>query len=137
MRELDRQSGTADLAQALRALGSAHVNVSVPGTLVEMPALVVDEIVAAVQACLDNVARHVGEDAPAWVLLEDLGEQIVVTVRDEGPGIPEGRLAEAESQGRLGVTQSIRGRIADHGGVATLVTAPGQGTEWELTIPHR
>ncbi len=86
------------------------------------------------RACLDNVACHVGADAQAWVLLEDLGAQVVVTVRDEGPGIPAGRLDEAESQGRLGVSQSIRGRVADLGGTALLVTAPGKGTEWELSF---
>lgn len=94
------------------------------------------KIIAAVRACLNNVERHVGPDAPAWVLLEDLGSQVVVTVRDEGPGIPAGRLDEAAAEGRLGVSQSICGRVADLGGTATLVTAPGQGVEWELTFPR-
>ena len=133
---LQAPAGTADLAEALRGLGSGHVTVSVPGTPVELPAADVKEIVAAVRACLDNVSVHVGADSPAWVLLEDLGSQVVVTVRDEGPGIPAGRLDEAEVQGRLGVAQSIRGRVADLGGTALLVTAPGQGVEWELTFPR-
>ena len=42
-----------------------------------------------IAACLDNVSRHVGEGAPAWVLLEDLGDRVEVSVRDEGPGIPD------------------------------------------------
>ena len=134
--ELQSALGTVDLAETLRGLGSAHVTVSVPGTPVEVDAPDADEILAAVRACLDNVAHHVGAEAPAWVLLEDLGDQLVVTVRDEGPGIPSGRLDEAEGQGRLGVAQSIRGRAADLGGTATVVTAPGQGTEWELTFPR-
>jgi signal transduction histidine kinase len=129
-------TGSVDLAAALRRLESGHVSVSVPGEPVEVPAVTTHEIVDAVRACLDNVARHVDEEARAWVLLEDLGTQVVVTVRDEGPGIPEGRLDEAAGQGRLGVTQSIRGRVADLGGTATLTTAPGQGTEWELSLPR-
>ena len=36
----------------------------------------------------------VRERAPAWVLVEDLGESVVVTVRDEGPGIPDGRVGK-------------------------------------------
>jgi signal transduction histidine kinase len=108
----------------------------VPGEPVEVAAARGQEIVAAVRACLDNVDRHVGPDARAWVLLEDLGGQVVVTVRDEGAGIEPGRLDEAAGQGRLGVAQSIRGRVADLGGTATLITAPGQGTEWELTVPR-
>ena len=83
------------------------------------------------------MARHVGERAPAWVLVEDLGDSVVVTVRDEGLGIAAGRLEAAEGEGRMGVTGSIRGRLADLGGTADLVTAPGAGTEWELTVPRR
>ncbi len=112
------------------------MTVSLPGEPVEVAAVTAQEIVGAVRACLDNVDRHVGDDARAWVLLENLGAQVVVTVRDEGPGIPDGRLDEAAAQGRLGVAQSIRGRVTDLGGTATLVTAPGQGTEWELVFPR-
>ena len=125
-----------DVGAALRSLSSRTVSVSLPGEPVEVPTDRADEILAAVRACLDNVARHVGPDAPAWVLLEDLGDELVVTIRDDGPGIADGRLDEAASQGRLGVSESIRGRVADLGGTTALVTAPGQGTEWELTFPR-
>lgn len=127
-----------DLASALEALEAARpprVSVATPGTAVLVPATVADEVVAAVQAGLDNVARHVGQERQAWVLLEDLGDRLVVTVRDDGPGIVAGRLDEAVAQGRLGVSESIRGRIRDLGGEAELVTGP-HGTEWELTLPR-
>lgn len=128
------QSG--ELSQALSALQSSSVTVSTPGTSVILPAGVVEELVAVVRACLGNVSRHVGPDAPAWVLLEDLGDRVVVTVRDEGPGIQEGRLEEAAGEGRLGVRESIVGRVRDLGGTAKLVTGPGRGAEWELTLPR-
>jgi signal transduction histidine kinase len=38
---------------------------------------------------------------------------------------------------RRGVRESIVGRMARHGGTATLHTAPGQGTEVELTLEDR
>ena len=41
------------------------------------------------------------------------------------------------AQGRLGVAQSIRGRIADLGGTVRINSAPGQGTEVELAVPRR
>ncbi len=72
---------------------------------------------AVVEACLSNVRHHVGRDAEAWVLLEDLGDRWVVSVRDDGPGIGPGRLEEAAAEGRLGVAQSIVGRMADLGGI--------------------
>jgi signal transduction histidine kinase len=131
----DHPAASADLARELGALASRTVTVAVPGGAVPVPLGVAQELVAVVGACLDNVARHVGPQAPAWVLLEDLGDRLVVTVRDEGDGIPAGRLEQARAQGRLGVSESIRGRMRDLGGSASLTTAPGAGTEWELTLP--
>ncbi|MDR6173052.1 signal transduction histidine kinase [Nocardioides zeae] len=131
-------TGDVDLASAVEELGRRtrpRVSVVTPGVPVRLPAAQVAELVAAAGACLDNVAAHVGDDAPAWVLLEDLEDRVVVTVRDEGPGIPPGRLEEAADAGRLGVTGSIRGRLTDLGGTAELATG-AFGTEWELTVPR-
>jgi signal transduction histidine kinase len=127
-------ASTLDLMSALAPLASRTVTVSGPGGEVLLPGDVVDEVRAVVRACLDNVGRHVGPDAPAWVLVERVGDRLLVTVRDEGPGIAPGRLEQAREEGRLGVSESIRGRMAAVGGVADLVTGPGQGTEWELSL---
>lgn len=119
----------------MRSRGS-QIQFSGPGGAVAVTARVAAELIDAVAECLSNVARHVGSGAPAWVLLESSRDAVVVTVRDAGPGIPEGRLATAESEGRLGISTSIRGRLAELGGTATLTTS-GDGTEWELMIPTR
>jgi signal transduction histidine kinase len=128
--------GTTDLAATLGHLESRPgVSVAVPGDPVQLSAEVVAELIAVVSACLDNVAVHVGHGAPAWVLLEAWPDRVEISVRDEGPGIRPGRLEEAEAEGRLGVSQSIRGRVADLGGDATLATG-SDGTEWELVVPR-
>ena len=128
--------GRIDLAMELaRFEEHGSVTVSLPGPPVPLPARAVDEIVAAVSACLDNVLLHVGRSAPAWVLLEAFPDRVVVSVRDEGPGIPAGRLEAAQGDGRLGVVDSIRGRIVELGGTAELTTGT-YGTEWELTVPR-
>ena len=128
-------SGLRDLTGQLECLASPLVTVVTPGESVLVPAHRADELVAAVKACLDNVRMHVGLDAPAWVLVEDVGDRVVVSVRDEGPGIAAGRLEEAEQQGRLGVRSSIRDRVAEIGGTATL-TSGRWGTEWEFELPR-
>ena len=123
----------ADLMAALEPLSSATVSVSGPGRPVELTGHQVEQLHAVVRACLDNVVRHVGPESPAWVLVEDLGDVVVVSVRDAGPGIAPGRLAAAADEGRLGVRESICGRMNDLGGRAELVTGDA-GTEWELTL---
>jgi signal transduction histidine kinase len=135
-RELVAPLGDRDLVQLLTELASSHVHVSVPGAAVMLPAERASEVVAAVESCLSNVRHHVGRDAEAWILLEELDDRWVVSVRDDGPGIPDGRLEESAAEGRLGVQQSIVGRIRDLGGTATVHSTPGQGTEWELAVPR-
>ncbi|GAA2903819.1 DUF5931 domain-containing protein [Pseudonocardia halophobica] len=129
--------GRRDLAATLRALASGRVTVSAPAHPIDLPAATVGELDAVVRAALANVERHVGADAPAWVLVEELDGAIEISVRDDGPGIPAGRLAEAEEQGRLGVARSMRGRVEELGGTLGLDTGPGRGTEWTIRIPAR
>ena len=127
--------GPVDLRALLAPYAAAKVSFAEPGAPVPLPAPAAKELAAAVGAALDNVRRHAGEDARAWILVEDEPREVVVTVRDDGPGIPEGRLAQAEGEGRLGVALSIRGRLRELGGSAELVSIPGQGTEVELKVP--
>ncbi|MEW2327403.1 DUF5931 domain-containing protein [Micromonospora chersina] len=130
----DGAGDARDLRDLLDRYASTSVQVAAPATPVPLPGRVAGELAAAVGAALDNVTRHA--DGRAWVLIEDEGETVTVSVRDEGPGIPDGRLAEAAAQGRLGVAQSIRGRVADLGGEVRILSAPGAGTEIELTVPR-
>ena len=129
------EEGPVDLRSLLAPYAGARVTLSGPGSPVPLAPAAAREVATAVGAALDNVRRHAGEKARAWILVEDEPDGVVVTVRDDGPGIPEGRLAQAEGEGRLGVAQSIRGRLRDIGGAAELISVPGQGTEVELTVP--
>lgn len=126
--------GDADLRPALQLLATPRFQVSTPATQVMLPASTAFELTAVVREALSNVDKHAGPDARAWVLLEDLGEEVVISVRDDGPGIPEGRLASAEAEGRMGVAQSIRGRVESLRGTLDLQTGPGEGTEWEVRV---
>ncbi|GAA3533615.1 DUF5931 domain-containing protein [Aeromicrobium panaciterrae] len=129
-------SDAVDLSSALTQLESIPaVTVSTPGTPIELSPHTADEVVAVVRACLDNVKVHVGERAPAWVLVQAGSEHVEVSVRDEGPGIAPGRIEAAFAQGRLGIAESIRGRVAALGGTTELVTGTS-GTEWEIVIPR-
>ncbi|MGN9783055.1 MacS family sensor histidine kinase [Nonomuraea sp. ZG12] len=128
-------SGVVDVGARLHRYATATVTVSTPATPLPLPAGQAYEVVAAVGAALDNVRRHCGEDARAWIFAENDDASMTITVRDEGPGIPAGRLSAAEAEGRLGIAQSIRGRIAGMGGTVGVTSVPGQGTEVELIVP--
>lgn len=131
--------GDDDLTLAVRELVDDRdlpVQIAAPAGPVMLPVARGQLLLEAVGAVLDNVAAHAGPDARVWVLIEDEDEEVAVTVRDDGVGIPAGRLEEARGAGRLGVAGSIVGRLAELGGEATCRSAPAAGTSWELRIPR-
>jgi signal transduction histidine kinase len=127
----------ADIGALLRRRASDRVSVSLPAEPVLLDSNLADELCAAAANALDNVVSHAGPDAHAYVLVEDLGDSVIVSIRDDGVGITDGRLEEAAAEGRMGIAKSIVGRMTWLGGSAKLHTGPGCGTEWELTLPRR
>ncbi|MFL6206523.1 MAG: PspC domain-containing protein [Acidimicrobiales bacterium] len=90
----------------------------------------VDALVAAVREAAHNAARH-AEVPEVSVYVEVEAQRVTAYVRDRGRGF---ELEEVEP-GRVGVRQSIVGRMARHGGKAEIHTAPGEGTEVVLEVP--
>ena len=127
---------TVDLRGLLRSYASSSVTVSTPGTPVLVDHTHGREVAGAVGAALANVEAHAGRAARAWVLLEDEGAELVVSIRDDGVGFAPQRLAAAVAEGRIGVSRSITGRLHDLGGTAVVTSAPGAGTEIELRLPR-
>jgi len=125
-------SGEVDVRTLLPT--GADVHLAAPASPVLLAGHCARELAAAVGAAVDNTRRHARTDA--WLLVEDEPGAVTVTVRDDGPGIPEGRLVQAARDGRLGVVQSICGRVRDLGGTVDVHSAPGQGTEVELRVPR-
>lgn len=124
-------TGTADLRTLLPV--GADVSLAAPAEPVLLGAHRAYELAAAAAACVDNVQRHAG--GTAWLLLEVEDGEVTLTVRDDGPGIAPARLEQAVAEGRLGLLQSVRGRVEDLGGRVTMTSAPGEGTEVELRVP--
>ncbi|WFE26908.1 DUF5931 domain-containing protein [Solwaraspora sp. WMMD791] len=124
-----------DLRTMVAGYAAPRVSVAAPAEPVLLPGHLATEVTAAVGAALDNALRHGGPDTRAWVLIEAEPDAVTVSVRDDGCGIAPGRLAEAAAQGRLGVSQSIRGRIVEVGGTVRIHSAPDEGTEIELRVP--
>jgi signal transduction histidine kinase len=130
-RAITGNRGRIDLCMLLLPLATPRVDVVVPAEQVLLPTATATELVAVVKEALSNVTKHAGPDAHTWVVVEDLGNQVLLSVRDDGIGATPEQL---DKDGHLGVSQSIRGRIADLGGTVTVRTAPGEGTEWEMKV---
>ncbi|MDO5682813.1 MAG: ATP-binding protein [Propionibacteriaceae bacterium] len=125
----------SNFCAALDRHANAAVTVSTPVEPVLIDSRRSIELDAAITEALTNVEKHAGPEARAWVLLEVEGNEAVVSIRDNGVGGDPEQFAAAAKAGRLGMKDSIRGRIRDLGGVAILRTAPGRGVEWELRVP--
>nr|WP_246351685.1 sensor histidine kinase [Deinobacterium chartae] len=121
------------LPVALRALGARHASLEVhlqvsdpPPPLSEDQQLAVYRIVSE---ALSNVERHAQAHA-AWIRLEAQGGELVVTVQDDGLGLP----LKASGRG-LGLV-SMRERAEALGGQLSL-SSNAQGTRVEARLPLR
>jgi signal transduction histidine kinase len=133
---VDQSDERSDVGSRLAAQAAPDVVVTGPAGAVLLGTTAADALVAAVGEALDNVRRHAGPTARAWVLLDQEGDDVVVTVRDDGVGIEPGRLEAAVVQGRLGVVAAIKARLTAVGGRAVILGRPGEGTEVELRVPR-
>jgi signal transduction histidine kinase len=125
-----------DMRTVVDRYAAPNLTIAAPASPVWLPSRIAEELAAAVGSAVDNVRAHAGADAKAWLLLEDEPDAVTISVRDNGRGMDGTRLAEAESAGRLGVAQSIRGRVRDLGGTVQITSEPGRGTEVELRVPR-
>jgi len=104
----------------------------------------------ALKRCLTNlIANAVKFGTRAEILIED-GADLVIRVRDRGPGIPEEELERVfepfyrlessrnRDSGGTGLGLSIARDVAQaHGGSLQLANAPGGGLEATLRLPRR
>ncbi|MEV2255753.1 PspC domain-containing protein [Streptomyces sp. NPDC050147] len=92
-----------------------------------------DRLTAQTQAAREamvNAAKYGGEGGAVQVFAEVEGETVFVSVRDRGPGFD----LDSVPGDRMGVRESIIGRMQRNGGTARLRAVPGGGTEVELEM---
>ena len=129
----DPEKGTGTLADALKAVAAEvedayghpvdFVAVGTAELTVQSSALV-----QAARAALFNAAQHAGGQISLY--LECSPESAEVFVRDRGSGFDP----DSVPQDRLGLRESIIGRMQRHGGTARIRTSPN-GTEIHLALP--
>lgn len=88
-------------------------------------------LVLAAREAMTNAAKHSGV-AEIDVYAEATEERVAVFVRDRGAGFDPSAVS---AKGR-GIAESIVRRLERAGGVATVTSTPGAGTEVELSVPR-
>jgi signal transduction histidine kinase len=88
--------------------------------------------VLAAREAMTNAAKFAGGGEIA-VYAESDASNVSVFIRDRGAGFDR----TAVPADRRGLSESIEGRLERAGGRATIRSAPGEGTEIELTMPRR
>ena len=89
-------------------------------------------VVLAAREAMTNAAKFSGvEEVDVYAEVDE--DEIAVFVRDRGSGFDRA----AVPPDRRGLAESIERRLERAGGRATVVTAPGEGTEVELRLPRR
>jgi signal transduction histidine kinase len=96
------------------------------------------ELTAGLRALLD-AAREAAVNAAKWsgapqasLYAEVETDTVMLFVRDRGRGFDP----DAVPEGRQGIAQSIRARVARHGGTVVIRSAPGEGAEVALSMPR-
>jgi signal transduction histidine kinase len=123
---------SADLATELREIAAAieldyavHLDVVTAGAPV---AVSPTALVGAAREAMLNAARHAGGEVSVYV--ETTPGTVDVFVRDRGPGVDLATLPDD----RLGIRESIIGRMTRAGGTATVGAGAGSGTEVHLHL---
>lgn len=128
--------GGGDLGAALRHVAKRSerrdrttIRVVVAPDLPAVDDAVVDALAGAVGEACTNAAKH-GDARTVTVYAEPTDDGVACSVKDDGRGFEPGAATEG-----VGLTRSIRGRIAEVGGHVEIDPNPGRGTEVRLTVP--
>lgn len=125
----DREALDAELRQHAATLEAEHA-VRFEVISVGARRAVPEAIVAAAREAMLNAARHAGGEVTVYVEIRP--EQVSIDITDRGAGLDLDRLPE----GRMGVRESIIGRMQRAGGAASFAPGPGgTGTAVRLSLP--
>ncbi|MEO7348453.1 MAG: ATP-binding protein [Terrimesophilobacter sp.] len=119
------------LESVKQRFGRMGLEVSWHGTgQVLLPGDVLDAFLLALAECLENVRRHAGV-TEAHVTITDDETTVRAMVTDSGIGFDVKDIDSA----RLGLKDSVIGRLGEVGGTARLFSSPGSGTTVVLEVP--
>ncbi|MFD8329650.1 sensor histidine kinase [Streptomyces lydicus] len=127
-------------AEGLTAQTGVPVRFAVEGAEGPLPMQVGVVLLRAAQESLANVRKHAAAGRVEVTLRYGAG-RVGLVVRDDGAGFAPGEAgddgvdaADGRSAGGFGLA-GLRARVAECGGVMTVVSRPGEGTSVEVHLP--
>ena len=122
------------LAERIEARSGIEITLDAPDSLPPLSKETELVLYRAMQEALTNVVRH-AEATAVEVGLRVVGEEIVLTVWDDGRGLPEGTTAEQfQRAGHMGLT-GMRERVHGLGGRMHAENIAGGGLRVEVVVP--
>jgi signal transduction histidine kinase len=112
--------------------GNLKCTLSIDPAEVDLPDAVGIALFRVVQEALTNIVRHASA-ANAWITMEYQDERVLLTIRDDGAGLPKGAERKRLSHGILGMRQ----RITSLGGEFAIDSPAGGGTFIRVSVPLR
>jgi signal transduction histidine kinase len=112
--------------------GNLKCTLSIDPAEVDLPDAVGIALFRVVQEALTNIVRHANA-ANAWITMEYRNDRMLLTIRDDGAGLPKGAERKRLSHGILGMRQritSLRGEFA-------IDSPAGGGTVVRVSVPLR
>jgi len=115
-----------------QAVSELPVELEISGEVARLPVETSAALYRIVQEGLGNIFRH-AHASHVRVGVRFAPDRLTLAIEDDGIGIPEG-----EPGARIGYGMAnLRERVDDLEGAVEMVTAPGEGTRIEVTVPIR
>ncbi len=126
---------TAALGEACTAFGERHqiaVHCSLPEQPLTCPRNYGVVLLRALEEGLSNIAAH-AQASEVGIILDNLDEAIILTLRDNGIGCHIGSAAQLGKHG----LRLVRERVRCLGGALTVTPSAGKGTTLTVTLPKQ
>lgn len=124
------KTAISDQAQEFEAYTGVACTVSLPDEDIKYNSEVEISLFRMVQETLNNIAKH-AKATQVDIILDDDGEEIYLTIRDNGIGMSPQSTPYHSTHGLRG----MRERVAYLGGNIAIDSAPGAGTRITIKLP--
>jgi signal transduction histidine kinase len=132
--EVGLQSALTEYVTGFAQRSGVKVSLDLPGVIGRLDRDYEVSLFRIVQECLTNIHRHSGSKTASIRIVRDDDGDLILEVRDEGRGMPPGRLSEMQSRDSGVGIRGMRERVLQFSG-RMKIESDASGTRIHVTIP--